>query len=60
MKKTYITPMLLTVELGTRSHLMDVSSVDNHENINSVSFSTTTTGSGQLTKEHKSVWDNEW
>ena len=58
MKNTYITPAMLTVQLGTM-HMMAESvqvflrsggggdvEITNQEEI--------------LTKGHKSVWDNEW
>ena len=59
MKKTYISPAALTVQLGT-CHMMAESVV-----INTTYDSTnpdTYIGSSEqiLTKESKSIWDNEW
>lgn len=62
MKKTYISPNSLIVVLGTRNHLMDVSLQNNGADLSSVSFDTTSDNAGgsQLTKENKSIWDDEW
>ena len=59
MKKTYISPELLIVELATRNHLMEISIVSDRN--------ATVSGNNMgLVKEEnntvtdKSVWDNEW
>ena len=60
MKKTYIIPNVLIVELGTRNHLMDVSYRNEGNSLGSMSFDTVNGGDEQLTKESKSLWDSEW
>ena len=62
MKKTYMIPSVLIVELGTRNHLMDVSYRDGGNTLGSMNFDTTdaSAGGNQLTKENKSIWDDEW
>ncbi|MBP3711466.1 MAG: hypothetical protein IJ537_03435 [Bacteroidaceae bacterium] len=60
MKKTYISPAALTVQLSIKSVMLSeslpfVKPEGELDETNSV------TESGQiLTKEHKSLWDNEW
>ena len=60
MKKTYIIPSVISVEVNTRSHLMVVSTDAQTNSLNSMSFDRETAGGSQLTKENKSVWDEEW
>ena len=60
MKKTYISPAMLTVQLGTvqmmaqsldiNTTCYDPNDIDNYIN----------DPSQILTKQNKSVWDNEW
>ncbi len=60
MKKTYISPETLTVQLSTRTVMVSESLqviVPDGE----LNESNSVTESGQiLTKENKSLWDNEW
>ena len=58
MKKTYISPAALTVQLGT-VQMMAESIVIITESTGS-DDDTITDGSQVLTKESKSIWDNEW
>ena len=58
MKKTYISPAALTVQLST-CHMMAESIVIITESTGS-DDDTITDGSQVLTKESKSIWDNEW
>ena len=58
MKKIYNSPNTFVVKLGIKNHLMTVSYGDN--SLNSMDYSTETTGSNQLTRENNSVWDEEW
>jgi hypothetical protein len=60
MKKTYISPAALTVQLGT-VHMMAESLDINTNSYNPTDESTYVSSSDQiLTKESKSLWDNEW
>ena len=60
MKKTYISPAALTVQLGT-VHMMAESLDINTNSYNPTDESTYVSNSNQiLTKESKSLWDNEW
>ena len=58
MKKTYITPASLSVELGSRDAMMGMSA--SGEGIGYGGG----TGEGGIiegdVKEHKNVWDEEW
>ena len=59
MKKTYISPAALTIQLGTITHLMEPSLTIYNEG----GEGKTITGSEQiLTKESRDInlWDNEW
>ena len=61
MKKTYISPAALTVQLGSRDALLQ--SVSSTESLNGTSFGGKTS-SGRPSegdvKESKSIWDEEW
>jgi len=61
MKKTYISPAALTVQLST-CHMMAESLINININTTGTSTeeNTITDGSQVLTKESKSLWDNEW
>jgi len=58
MKKTYISPAMLTVQLGTvqmMAQSLDINSYDPNN------IDTYINDPNQiLTKQNKSVWDNEW
>jgi len=58
MKKTYISPAMLTVQLGTvqmMAQSLDINSYDPNN------IDTYINDHNQiLTKQNKSVWDNEW
>ena len=60
MKKTYISPAALTVELGSRDALLQ--SVSSTEGLTGTSYGGSS--SGRVTegdvKESKSLWDEEW
>ena len=58
MKNTYITPAMLTVQLGT-IHMM-AESVQVFLRSGGGEDVVITNSEDILTKEHKSVWDNEW
>ena len=65
MKKTYISPAALTVQLGYRDALLQ--SVSSEESLTGTSFGgTTSSTSGGVTvtsgdtKESKNIWDEEW
>ena len=60
MKKTYMSPEMLAVELGTTTHLMEPSLTINTNY--TPSDESTYIGSSEqiLTKESKNIWDNEW
>ena len=60
MKKTYISPAALTVQLGT-VHMM-AESLGIHSSSYDSSDPNTYIGSSDqiLTKESKNLWDNEW
>ena len=60
MKKTYITPEMLAVELGTCKMMAE--SLGIHSSSYDSSDPNTYIGSSDqiLTKESKSLWDNEW
>jgi len=55
MKKTYITPEALIVALNTKTSILQASL-----RINSDSSNTIDDSDQILTKENKSVWDEEW
>ena len=62
MKKTYITPEALTVVLGTSTSIL-IGSADLHDDGNGNIVGGLQEGSAGgpgLTKESKSLWDNEW
>ena len=63
MKKTYISPAMLTVELGSRDALLQ--SVSSTEGLTGTSYGGRTSSiTGGVTegdvKESKSIWDEEW
>ena len=68
MKKTYISPAALTVQLGYRDALLQsVSSSSPTKGLTGTSFGgTTSSTSGGVTvtsgdtKESKNIWDEEW
>ena len=63
MKKTYISPAALTVELGSRDALLQsVSSSSPTTGLTGTSYGGGSTGratEGDV-KESKSIWDEEW
>lgn len=60
MKKTYISPAMLTVQLGTvqmMAQSLDINTTCYDPN----DFDTYINDPNQiLTKQNKSIWDNEW
>ena len=60
MKKTYISPAALTVQLGTVQMMAE--SLDINTNSYDPNDTNTYVSSSDqvLTKESKSIWDNEW
>lgn len=58
MKKVYISPNTIVVQLSMRNHLMNVSYGDGEETINSMDYDSEIIGNSQLTR--KSVWEEEW
>ena len=59
MKKTYITPAMLEVRLGTVNIICGSDLRKEGDNVVGSVYNTNATGVG-LTKESKSVWDEEW
>jgi len=58
MKKTYISPAMLTVQLGTvqmMAQSLDINSYDPNDIDNYINDPNQI-----LTKQNKSIWDNEW
>ena len=55
MKKTYITPETLIVALNTKTNILQASFKINSESSNAIDDPDQI-----LTKENKSVWDEEW
>lgn len=58
MKKTYISPAALTVQLGTVQMMAE--SLDIYTNSTGTDDGTITDASQILTKGSKSIWDEEW
>ncbi len=58
MKKTYISPAALTVQLGTVQMMAE--SLDIYTNSTGTDDDTITDDSQILTKGSKSIWDEEW
>lgn len=58
MKKTYISPAALTVQLGTVQMMAE--SLDIYTNSTGIDDDTITDDSQILTKGSKSIWDEEW
>ena len=61
MKKTYISPAMLTVQLGSRDALLQ--SVSSTESLNGTRFGGSSSSGGPSeadVKESKNVWDEEW
>ena len=58
MKKTYISPAALTVQLGTVQMMAE--SLDIYTNSTGTDDDTITDGGQILTKGSKSIWDEEW
>ena len=58
MKKTYITPAALAVELGTDAHMLQ-GSLKIYRSTGS-GDPQITEGNQILTNENKSIWDEEW
>ena len=60
MKKTYITPEALTVVLGSSTSILTGSDLTKDgDNYKGSVYNTDATSDG-LTKESKSLWDEEW
>ncbi|MBQ9170385.1 MAG: hypothetical protein IJ219_01405 [Bacteroidaceae bacterium] len=59
MKKTYITPAILEVRLGTVNIICGSDLHEDGGNIVGTVYDDNASGVG-LTKESKSLWDNEW
>ena len=60
VKKTYISPAALTVQLGTVQMMAESLDI-NTNSYDPTDESTYVSNSDQvLTKENKSLWDNEW
>ena len=60
MKKTYITPEALTVVLGSSTSILTGSDLTKDgDNYKGSVYNTDATSAG-LTKESKSLWDEEW
>ncbi|MBP3712270.1 MAG: hypothetical protein IJ219_05385 [Bacteroidaceae bacterium] len=60
VKKTYISPAALTVQLGTVQMMAESLDI-NTNSYDPTDESTYVSSSDQvLTKENKSLWDNEW
>jgi hypothetical protein len=62
MKKTYITPSVLTVQLSSRSTLMSLSATDS---LDGTSYGGTTLGNSIIDADvkgfgDKNIWDEEW
>lgn len=64
MKKTYITPIVLTVELSNRDALLtSISATNETTGLGGTSYGGSSTSSGVTSgdvKESKSIWDEEW
>ena len=60
MKKTYISPAALTVQLGTVQMMAESLDIKFNTTGTSTEENTITDGSQVLTRESKSLWDNEW
>ena len=58
VKKTYISPEMLTVQLGTCKMMAESLPIGGGEG--SGSGSTIDNPGDILTKENKSIWDEEW
>ena len=59
MKKTYITPAMLEVRLGIVNIICGSDLHPDGDNIKGSVYDSNATGTG-LTKESKSLWDEEW
>ena len=60
VKKIYNQPTCLVVALGTTNHMLQASSLRIFNSTSGESQPTIENGSDILTKENKSVWDEEW
>ena len=64
MKKTYITPTVLTVELGSRDALLtSISATNETTGLGGTSYGGGSTSGGVTSgdaKESKNIWDEEW
>jgi len=59
VKKTYITPAMLEVRLGTVNIICGSDLRKEGDNVVGSVYNSNATGAG-LTKESKSLWDEEW
>ncbi len=59
MKKTYITPAMLEVRLGIVNIICGSDLRQEGNNVVGSVYDSNATGTG-LTKESKSLWDEEW
>ena len=60
MKKTYNQPACMVVALGTTNHMLQASSLRIFNSTSGGAQPTIESGNDILTKENKSVWDEEW
>jgi len=62
MKKTYISPAALTVQLGSRDAMLQ--SISSTGSLSGTTSSRGGTGAAGIedadVKEHKNIWDEEW